>query len=26
VDTEAYQVKPAIPNRKNAYAQVKPLN
>ena len=26
VDREAYQVTPAIPNRKNSYAQVKPLN
>ena len=26
VDTDAYLVKPAIPNRKGAYAQVKPLN
>jgi NADH-quinone oxidoreductase subunit B len=26
VDTDAYQVAPAIPNRKGSYAQVKPLN
>ncbi len=26
VDKDAYQVRPAIPNRKGAYAEVKPLN
>jgi NADH-quinone oxidoreductase subunit B len=26
VDTDAYLVRPAVPGRKNAYAQVKPLN